>query len=86
MAVSSYKIYYSEEQTDDDDSKKGEVKDASELDNDSCPQDSLLLKPIPAPAPALQIPSPDIQLIIDKMASYVVKNGRDFEAVVKAKG
>jgi hypothetical protein len=31
-------------------------------------------------------PSPDMQLIIDKMASYVAKNGRDFEAIVRSKG
>ncbi|KAK3927052.1 Protein suppressor of white apricot [Frankliniella fusca] len=31
-------------------------------------------------------PPPDIQVIIDKMASYVIKNGRDFEAVVRSKG
>jgi hypothetical protein len=27
-----------------------------------------------------------MQLIIDKMASYVAKNGRDFEAIVRSKG
>ena len=32
------------------------------------------------------LPPPDMQLIIDKMASYVAKNGRDFEAIVKSKG
>jgi hypothetical protein len=31
-------------------------------------------------------PSPDMQLIMDKMASYVAKNGRDFEAIVRSKG
>jgi hypothetical protein len=31
-------------------------------------------------------PSSDMQLIIDKMASYVAKNGRDFEAIVRSKG
>nr|CAD7410507.1 unnamed protein product [Timema cristinae] len=36
-------------------------------------------KPIP-------IPPSDLQLIIDKMASYVSKNGRDFETIVKSKG
>lgn len=43
-------------------------------------------KAVPAPAPTVQIPPTDIQLIVDKMASYVAKNGRDFEDVVKAKG
>jgi hypothetical protein len=32
------------------------------------------------------LPPSDLQLIIDKMASYVAKNGRDFEAIVKSKG
>lgn len=30
-------------------------------------------------------PPPDVQMIIDKMASYVAKNGRDFEAIVRSK-
>ena len=30
-------------------------------------------------------PPPDVQPIIDKMASYVAKNGPDFEMIVKAK-
>ena len=52
-------------------------------------QDTLptcMLKPIPAPAPVVKLPPLDIQLIIDKMASYVAKNGRDFEKVVQSKG
>ncbi|KDR07998.1 hypothetical protein L798_02448, partial [Zootermopsis nevadensis] len=32
------------------------------------------------------LPPSDMQLIIDKMASYVAKNGRDFEAIVRSKG
>ncbi|XP_075232655.1 uncharacterized protein LOC142331003 [Lycorma delicatula] len=31
------------------------------------------------------IPPADLQLIIDKMASYVAKNGRDFEEIVRSK-
>lgn len=45
-----------------------------------------VLKPVPAPALVVQLPPTDMQLIIDKMASYVAKNGRDFENVVKNKG
>jgi len=37
-------------------------------------------------SPAFVLPPSDIQLIIDKMASYVLKNGRDFEVVVRSKG
>ena len=40
-----------------------------------------------SPSPEMfTLPLPDMQLIIDKMASYVAKNGRDFEAIVKSKG
>lgn len=36
--------------------------------------------------PAYEIPPSEIQLIIDKMASYVARNGSDFEAIVRSKG
>lgn len=40
-----------------------------------------------SPSPEMfGVPPSDVQLIIDKMASYVAKNGRDFEAIVKSKG
>ncbi|XP_011305382.1 splicing factor, suppressor of white-apricot homolog isoform X2 [Fopius arisanus] len=42
--------------------------------------------PKPLSRPSFIVPPADIQIIIDKMASYVAKNGRDFEAIVKAKG
>lgn len=34
----------------------------------------------------IPIPPADVQVIVDKMASYVAKNGIDFENIVKAKG
>lgn len=34
----------------------------------------------------IRTPPTEICLVIDKMASYVAKNGADFEAIVKAKG
>lgn len=40
----------------------------------------------PTPHEILLMPPRDVQLIIDKMASYVAKNGRDFEAIVRSKG
>ncbi|KAF0312347.1 Protein suppressor of white apricot [Amphibalanus amphitrite] len=40
----------------------------------------------PAPAPAPALPPADVKLIIDKMASYVAKNGRDFEGIVMGRG
>ena len=40
----------------------------------------------PAPAPAPAMPPADVRLIIDKMASYVAKNGRDFEGIVMGRG
>lgn len=33
-----------------------------------------------------KIPPDDIKLVIDKMASYVSKNGSDFESIVRSKG
>lgn len=40
----------------------------------------------PLSRPSFIVPPADVQIIIDKMASYVAKNGRDFEAIVKSKG
>ncbi|XP_046469261.1 splicing factor, suppressor of white-apricot homolog isoform X1 [Neodiprion pinetum] len=42
--------------------------------------------PKPLGRPSFIVPPADVQIIIDKMASYVAKNGRDFEAIVKGKG
>ncbi|KAF0312345.1 Protein suppressor of white apricot [Amphibalanus amphitrite] len=39
-----------------------------------------------APAAAPALPPADVKLIIDKMASYVAKNGRDFEGIVMGRG
>ncbi|XP_043216696.1 splicing factor, suppressor of white-apricot homolog [Amphibalanus amphitrite] len=39
-----------------------------------------------APATAPALPPADVKLIIDKMASYVAKNGRDFEGIVMGRG
>lgn len=39
--------------------------------------------PKPLSRPSFIVPPADVQIIIDKMASYVAKNGRDFEAIVK---
>lgn len=33
-----------------------------------------------------EVPPSDIQLIVDKMASYVARNGADFESIVRSKG
>lgn len=40
----------------------------------------------PLSRPSFIVPPADVQIIIDKMASYVAKNGRDFESIVKNKG
>ncbi|XP_011498257.1 PREDICTED: splicing factor, suppressor of white-apricot homolog [Ceratosolen solmsi marchali] len=42
--------------------------------------------PKPLSRPSFIVPPADVQIIIDKMASYVAKNGRDFETIVKNKG
>lgn len=44
------------------------------------------ITPKPLSRPSFIVPPADVQIIIDKMASYVAKNGRDFEAIVKNKG
>ena len=31
-------------------------------------------------------PPPDVQMVIDKMASYIIKNGPDFESIVRSRG
>ncbi|XP_024884611.1 splicing factor, suppressor of white-apricot homolog isoform X2 [Temnothorax curvispinosus] len=40
----------------------------------------------PLSRPSFIVPPAEVQVIIDKMASYVAKNGRDFETIVKNKG
>lgn len=96
-AAASFKIYYSEElvsnQKDETPETDTEIEPnlaehskSASSDNDDSESATPLLKPVPAPVPVLQIPPPDMQLIIDKMASYVAKNGRDFEDVVRSKG
>lgn len=40
----------------------------------------------PLSRPSFIVPPAEVQIIIDKMASYVAKNGRDFETIVKNKG
>lgn len=89
-AAASFKIYYSDENVknqNEDIKESGSVCDESAIKNDDESYNVVpVLKPVPAPAPVIQIPSTDTQLIIDKMASYVAKNGHDFENVVRAKG
>ena len=41
---------------------------------------------VTAAAPSVTLPPSDVKLIIDKMASYVAKNGRDFEGIVMGRG
>ncbi|XP_065201078.1 protein suppressor of white apricot [Planococcus citri] len=91
-AAASFKIYYAEEVKNPDEADESDEEDLSEEKNEDTledKQDELpvgALKPVPAPAPVVELPPLDMQLIIDKMASYVAKNGRDFESVVQNKG
>lgn len=39
---------------------------------------------IPIP-PGILCPPPDLRVIVDKTASYVLKNGKDFEEILRAK-
>ena len=41
--------------------------------------------PVTVPPGPIIIPPPDVQPVIDKMASYVAKNGRSFEDVVRSR-
>ena len=50
--------------------------------------DSLVRRPTPPPPSnpnVFKLPPADLAPIIDKMASYVAKNGKEFEATVMAK-
>ncbi len=92
-AAASFKLYYAEEGvktvTGDPPLEEPMVCEKSPVivNNDQQIEEDLsVLPPVPAPVPVVQVPPTDTQLIIDKMASYVAKNGRDFEEVVKAKG
>ncbi|XP_067015704.1 splicing factor, suppressor of white-apricot homolog [Anabrus simplex] len=55
------------------------------LYSDSSRSSSRSSSPVVPPS-TLVVPPSDMQIIIDKMASYVAKNGQDFEAIVKSKG
>lgn len=35
---------------------------------------------------SIKWPPPEVQMVIDKMASYIIKNGADFEAMVRSRG
>uniref|UniRef100_UPI00358F0377 splicing factor, suppressor of white-apricot homolog isoform X2 n=1 Tax=Myxine glutinosa TaxID=7769 RepID=UPI00358F0377 len=48
------------------------------------PSDAMSISQLP-PTPNLIPPPPDVQPVIDKLAQYVAKNGRDFELSVMAK-
>lgn len=96
-AAASFRLYYANEPvpvSENDSSQNNCVSEAStnsesetaHIQTESVEESAPVSKSIPAPAPTVKIPPTDVQLIIDKMASYVAKNGRDFEDVVKAKG
>ena len=67
------------------------------MDGSSCDEDEekifeTPLKPTSTSTPAnidysnIKWPPPDIQMVIDKMASYIIKNGPEFESVVRSRG
>lgn len=94
-AAASFRLYYADEPVPvkENDSHQNNcvsevptIFEPSPIISESIEESAPVSKCIPAPAPNVLIPPTDMQLIIDKMASYVAKNGRDFEDVVKAKG
>lgn len=70
--------YYGNSDTEDEDEENDSANNTNGHETPSNPTHSL---DAPVPADVL-CPPPDIQVIIDKTASYVLKNGSDFEEVL----
>lgn len=90
--------YYNSDSEDDDDdddagsnSRCAQTKGKNthnELPNDDPPKIASTTLPlendIPIP-PGILCPPPELRVIVDKTASYVLKNGKDFEDILRAK-
>lgn len=71
--------YGSGTDTDDDDDSERATKAGDDSQSSQSNADS---SPVPA---GIQCPPPDHRVIIDKTAAYVLKNGKDFEQILRAK-
>lgn len=89
--------YYNSDSEDDDDDDAGSNSECAqtkgknthnEPPNDDPPKKASptppLEKDIPIP-PGILCPPPELRVIVDKTASYVLKNGKDFEDILRAK-
>lgn len=66
--------------SDSEDEDEGEDAEVNNINNGH------QVSPLEAPVPSsIQCPPADMQVIIDKTAAYVLKNGKDFENVLRAK-
>lgn len=73
--------YYGNSDTEDEDEENDVANNSNGHETPSNPLHSL-----DAPIPSeILCPPPDIQVIIDKTASYVLKNGTDFEEVLRTR-
>ncbi|XP_034237779.1 splicing factor, suppressor of white-apricot homolog isoform X2 [Thrips palmi] len=66
--------------------KDRQAKLTDDTSGSSSPGDGTGQNDSPLDPSTIIAPPSEIQVIIDKMASYVIKNGRDFESVVRNKG
>ncbi|KAG7174056.1 suppressor of white apricot-like [Homarus americanus] len=57
----------------------------SEDDLDGKPESSISTAVSTSEYSNIKWPPPDVQMVIDKMASYIIKNGGDFEAMVRSR-
>ena len=69
-----------DEETDESKDKNKEEDSIDELDDD----DPLAICKT-SEYSSIKWPPPDVQMVIDKMASYIIKNGEDFEAMVRSR-
>lgn len=95
LMLAQYYNSGSEDDDDDDDagsnSRCAQTKGKNthnELPNDDPPKIASTTLPlendIPIP-PGILCPPPELRVIVDKTASYVLKNGKDFEDILRAK-
>lgn len=79
--------YNSESEDDEDSSQENNngINHKSTEDSQASLQSiATLSDEIPIP-PEIQCPPPELRVIVDKTASYVLKNGKDFEEILRAK-
>lgn len=79
--------------SDSEDDEINNSESAHSTEENSCrnTQDNVSEQKVPTPTiqneipPGILCPPPELRLIVDKTASYVLKNGKDFEDILRAK-